>query len=351
MTNHEPTAIDQALARIEAARGVESDAEWAREAHAAFVLAGVRDERAAEALLTVADQVAASGEAPSDLFGTAAEWASDTQESWREAGVEHMDPERTSPRSFVIESLVIACGLGLLFVIRNLIGWDVHDPVSLAEVLAPLALGGAVRGLDLVYKSVRSRYSNVRAVLASIGALVAMTAVIVGLFATATSVDVAENSVLTMLGASFGYGILAWIVGRAWPEKPRRDSTRAPLSDAEWLGALGSALRERGDMSDARVTTIVDEARTHASESGATLSEEFGSPRGYAERFTENRVRRSQRKAWYMTALTALIAIVVIASIFDETLSAWTVVWLGLVGLITILEWRGVAKAKAAAAQ
>jgi len=139
-----------------------------------------------------------------------------------------------------------------------------------------------------------------------------------------------------------GYGLLAWIVAQLWREPPRRAGTHQPLSDDEWLQELGSALRTRGDMTDARIASVLAEAKEHAQDAGTSLPAEFGSARAYAQRFDEDRAVRARRTAWLTTAGAVGVLSYNVITVLDGTPSFWGGVWLLVSAIIAALSWRTV---------
>src|SRR5699024_10522024 len=302
------TDVAAAIDRVGAARGAPEDTDWARRVAAALLIADVLEARVVEALEEAAAQVSDAGEPAQTLLGDPDEWAAEHRSRWREEGTEQTAAPTAVRRDLVIETLIIANLYSGLFFVYELITWSWTDPFTLAGLAAPLALAVTSRAGEATFTPARARPSHTGGVVAAVlgravrGAAASAASVgdsgTGGSFGAAHGILRGPRAPLGALGAMVGYGRLASIVAQLWREQPRRAGTQAPFSDDEWLAALGSALRTRGDMTDARIATVLAEAKEHAQDAGRSLPAEFSPPRAYAQRFEEDRAVRARRTAW-----------------------------------------------------
>lgn len=332
-----PAAID----RVDAA-GAGGDDGWASRVALTMLLDDVAERRVVEALDEVAAQVEASGESARELFGDPDAWVAERRSRWRETGVEHTASGRSSVKDLIGETLFIAAMYSALFVVYLLITWSWGETLSLSLLLAPVVLAVVSRAMVGAFTTVRAAASHVLGVVAAVLTLAAGTAMTVGMFAAANGVLIGVPAVLGILGVGVGCAVLGTAVVVFRPERPARPDSSAPEDEDAWARALGAALRERGDISDARVTEIVAETRAHARDAGTTPAEEFGAPRAYAARFPGSRRVAGRRKAWLSTSLVGLVLVYLIASAIDGTMSLWGIAWLVAAMALAAYEWRSV---------
>lgn len=342
--DHVPEAID----RVASARDEEADRDWAQQAAARMLFDDVDETRIVEALDDVAEQVEASQESPEDLFGDPVDWAQQRQSAWRDEGVELTTPTPLTLRRFCIETLITASVYSGMFLLMQVFTWSWSDPLTLSWLLAPLALALTSRAIEAAFTAVRAARTHALGVVAAVLTGIPGVALTVGVFAVGNGIGLPGTATLGVLGATVGYGVLAWALASLWPERAAAPTATAPQDDDAWLRSLGRALRSRGDITDARAEEIMEEASAHAHEAGTSLTDEFGSPRAYAERFTADRRVSGRRRAWFWTVLASFGVVFLGIVALDGTLSVWNIAWLLLVVLIAVLEWRRVRRVSSA---
>src|SRR5690625_149374 len=336
------TDVAAAIDRVGAARGAPEDTDWARRVAAALLIADVLEARVVEVLEEAAAQVSDAGEPAQTLLGDPDEWVAEHRSRWREEGTVQTAAPTAVRRDLVIETFIIASLYSGLFFVYELITWSWRDPFTLAGLAAPLALAVTSRAVEATFTAARARRSHTGGVIAGVLVGAVGVGVTAGTFAVGNGVVLGSRAPLVALGAMVGYGLLAWIVAQLWREQPRRAGTHEPLSDDEWLATLGSALRSRGDMTDARIATVLTEAKEHAQDAGTSLPAEFGPPRAYAQRFDEDRAVRARRTAWLTTAGAVGVLSYNVITVLDGTPSIWDGVWLLVSAIIAALSWRTV---------
>lgn len=338
----DPCAPDAADAP-EAPRDADGDG-WAQRAAFVMLLDDVAESRVVEALDEVAAQVRASGEGPGELFGDPDAWVEERRARWREEGRDHVVRPRPGLLDLLGESLLVAAILSGLLLVHMLITWSWSEPLTLGILLFPLAVGLITRAVRFVFAEVRSARSQSLGVLAAVGTAAVGVAVTFGVIVLTRDMVLGGPAALWLLGLAVlcvGLGIALAVIA---PERPGRP-TAAPQDEEEWFDALARALREREDMTDARVQEIVAESRGHAREAGVMPQEEFGAPRAYAERFAGNPRLTDRRKAWFSSVLAMLVLVYVVASAADGSLTVWGIVWLLCAGLFAAGAWRGALRA------
>lgn len=339
--------VDAACASGAGDRGAEHEADgdgWVHRAAFRMLLDDVAESRVVEALDEVAAQVTASGERPRELFGDPDAWVAERRARWREAGAEHVVRPRPHPLDLLGESLLIAAIISGMLLLYKLITLSWSDPFSLGILLFPVLIGFISRAVQLVHTEVRSARSQRLGMLAAAVTTAVGVAAAIGIIVPTRDIELGGPPALWLFGLAVvcaGLGVVLAVVA---PERPGRPLA-APLDEEQWFDALASALREREDMTDARVGEIVAESRAHAREAGASPQEEFGAPRVYAERFSGNPRLVDRRKAWVSTVLALLALVYVVASAADGTLNVWGVLWLLLGTSLAVLAWRDARRA------
>lgn len=328
-------------------RGAAGDADgdgWAQRVAFRMLLDDVAESRVVEALDEVAAQVTASGELPRELFGDPDTWVAERRARWRESGAEHVVRPRPHALDLLGESLLAASILSGLILLYKLITWSWSDPFSLGILLFPVAVGLISRTVQLVYTEVRSARSQRLGMLAAVGTAAVGVAATIGIVVLTRDIELGGPAALWLLGLAVVCAGLGMVLAVVAPERPARPAA-APQDEEQWFDALARALREREDMTDARVKEIVAESRAHAREAGAAPQEEFGAPGAYAARFSGTPRLADRRKAWFSTVLALLVLVYVIASAADGTASVWGFAWLLLAAGLAVLAWRGVRRA------
>lgn len=336
--------IPAAIQRIEEARNQPTDGTWAWHAVGSMVMEDVVEQRIVEALNETADQLAASQETPEALFGSPRAWDRDQRARWREEGVDITAASRTTARDLVVETFVISSFFAGLFFLYMVISGSWGDRFTLSLALAPLLLAAACRATEAIFTTQRRARSQRWGVLATVATIGVSTAAIVGIFSITNAVDLDINVLLGLLGVTVISVFFAWATVKIWPGPQQHAPSPTPSSEQEWLDALGTALRARGDITDAQVRTIVTEAQSHARESELPLSEEFGQPARYADQFQPAPHVRHRRIAWMYTCVAALIGIYNIIALVEENASWWGAAWFAVAAVSAALEWRRVSR-------
>lgn len=334
--------IPAAIQRIEEARNQPADGTWAWHAVGSMVMEDVVEQRIVEALNETADQLAESQESPESLFGSPRAWDREQRARWREEGLAITAASRTTARDLVVETFVISGLFAGLFFLYMVISASWGDRFTLSLALAPLLLAAACRATEAVFSRVRRARSQRWGVLAAVATIGVSTAAIVGIFSLTSPVDLSINVLLGLLCVAVISVFLAWATAKVWPEPQQHASRATPSTEHEWLDALGTALRARGDITDARVHSIVTEAQAHARESELPLSEEFGQPADYADRFQPAPHVRHRRMAWMYTCVAVLIAIYNIIALIEGAATWWGGAWFAVAAVSAALEWRRV---------
>lgn len=317
---------------------------WAHRVAFTMLLDDVAETRAVEALDEVASQVEASGEGPRELFGDPDHWVAERRARWREAGKEHVVRPRPSPLDLLGESLFAVAIISGLFLVYLLVTWSWGEPVSLGMLLFPVVIGLLGRVVQLVYTEARVSRSQSLGVLAAVGTTAVGVAATFGVIVLTRDTTLGGPGALWLLGLAVVCAGLGLVLAMLVRERPARPAS-APQDPEEWFDALARALREREDVSDARVKEIVAESREHAHQAGTLPQDEFGSPGAYAARFPGSRRLTARRKAWFATALAGLVLVYDIASLADGTPSIWGLLWLVLMVVLAVVEWRAVRRA------
>ena len=217
-----------------------------------------------------------------------------------------------------------------------------------------MALAIVSRSVHGAFTAVRARRSHALGVLAAALTLTLGVALTVGMFALTDGITAGSSAMLGMLGMTVGSAILGAALALLAPDRPARTARparRAPSADTapqdehEWSDALGTALRERGDMTDGQVREMVAEAQAHARDAGTSPEVEFGPPRAYADRFRGSSAVSGRRSAWFSTVLVVLVLVYNLATVLDGEPSVWGIVWLLLVMGFSAAQWRAVRRA------
>lgn len=127
------------------------------------------------------------------------------------------------------------------------------------------------------------------AAVAGVGVL--LTAVVMTLLRVGGPVGTA--SVWWMLAVAAVTALLAMLL-RPTPVSPVPGA--GPLDDDAWSARAAALLRLR-DLPESRVRDLVAEARSHAHEAGAPMSDALGSPERYAAGFAPDTASRERRRA------------------------------------------------------
>ncbi|UEJ84269.1 hypothetical protein Bra3105_08170 [Brachybacterium halotolerans subsp. kimchii] len=337
-----------------AARGVETDADWAELALVRLVFGDVRIDVVEQVLTEAAGTVREAQESPAELFGAPSEWADQQAEQLREAGLDVFeDPLIMGWREGVLTTLGLASGLSALFFLSQLLDLLVGSESGPTDVTAgfalmPLLLSAMLVVVIAVYKRAvaRFRFPIVVALCAAVVVLGAggVASIIVPLAREGADARLAWGWSILLVPL---YAALCWVVAKLWraPAQgpgdregrgdakgredvealtPQQILDSAHLDDEDWVRRARAALRRRDDFTDPRIDAVLTEAQAHAAESGAPLVEEFGSPEGYAQKLPKD-PRTIPRR---MTLFYAVLALLWLAlALADAAGAGWHVGW------------------------
>lgn len=349
----------------------EQDLEWSRQAYFRLLLSRVKSSPAQGEVRRAAEAAREAGRSLEQFQGESAVWAESTARQWLSEHPERFvrplsDTENTwSLRSALWGIPAVAAGMSFLFALFTVIpGWG-PEQMSLGWILVPGAIAVPVILLHAVYSATLGRRGNLRAVVAAVVVLV-VSSVLVALLAIST------REVLLPQGVPWSWiavaawtlvAVIAWQAARFLPGRGAGDDpgltarvhpASAPVEDGAWTDLFRSALFQRGVRGDRDVDRAVQEALTHARQSGRLAVEEFGSPWEYARALSEDPVVRPRRLTLFYAALTVLWAGLSAGSLLDAESSPdfWDLLLRGGVALIFLfttvasgLEWRRAARA------
>lgn len=315
MTNQNaPGTLDEVASLYFHARGAAADEDWARSAAVRLVLDDVREPLIRESLFDLVPVLEEAREPAEVLFGNATDWAREQQAAWRSEGIPTPAPAGPqSLREFLYTALVGAAIAAPVFAMLQIFadGWTLDFTPGL--VAFPLVLSlGIVGFLALWNWLVRRRARGAAIAIAGV-ALLGYSAAVAGALSVTEDDLLGRASGFWMLVVAAAYGLVAVLLRWIWPvpEPAEPESSDGPImDDLTWKRTLAAHLRERGDITESRVATIIGDAERHSLESGRPVQEEFGSPASYAARFVPDEAVRTRRSAWGWTAL-ALAPVVV----------------------------------------
>lgn len=310
MTPQSTSAQQNALQAMEAARNQESDGVWAGMALMHLARRDVKDAVAESAVRGAARLVAQTGEGPEELFGEATVWAEEQVSEWRSEGREAFSATRFTVRDVVVWSPAVAAVFSLLMVASDVLfgRWTLQWTPAL--ILMPLLLGVLV----LIGNAVATRTRAARGFGWAVGTTVLVMVpliLLLAFFFTGITWTGPEGTFLWGLLQAGAYGLLAWILCRAWPAREATAHTAAAAdtahaadalaparadgdrpdagasegldqSDQEWVVQARRALRARGVLTERRIAQHLAEVQAHAREAGTSLREEYGPAEGYA---------------------------------------------------------------------
>lgn len=238
--------------RFEQLRGEPDDGSWAGTVQLRL-LQGQLDPREVDRLMGQVEQaVVDSGEGPETLYGDPSAWAEEALAEASQQGATFVDND-SSPAELVTVALFLAAG------------WAT---AVMAAAMAPVVMGAGWLALRA----------------GSLG----------------------SHSAWWWLAQAALWAALAALAARVLPDPGGRRVPTAGMDDVQWVAETRTRLRERGDLTERQVTQALDEARSHAQQSGTALAEEFGSPIGYARSLPGSEVTRRRRE----TLLWAIATVV-----------------------------------------
>ncbi|MEL4358084.1 MULTISPECIES: hypothetical protein [unclassified Luteococcus] len=332
-----------AVEEFKAARGQETDATWAARALMRLTMANVEASETDRVLARACEQVRESQEAAEDLFGSADDWAAEQVTELSEQGATFVD-DSTDANTFAVVWLSIAGIIALLFAVSLWFKYDDGAPFNGWLAATPVLMGFGTAAVATVREWLLPKRSALVGWLAAAGVLGGTLGATVLCFVMGKGAP--HRPVGWWLAEGVALFALAWLAARLIPESDRamvRARGAAAVDDEEWVRRARGALRERQDLSEEQVTEHIEEARRHARESGATLSAEFGNPLGYAGTLPGDEVLSTRRTALWWTAMMGLWAYLSI-----DSADWWHIVFLTLVGIVTLRHWRRHLKARGA---
>lgn len=331
------------------ARQEPADADWAEHALVTLVFAGVQIDVAEETLLDTVELVQDSREGPEDLYGPARDWALQQIEVMQSEGLEAFDdPLRMGPRDATVFTLGWASALSAVLVASNLLdllpGREVGD-LTVGLALMPLLLSAAIVALICVYKRASRRFPfPVTAALAVLTlAITSVTAALIIMPLGQTGPRITGWWAALLIP---GYGILCWTTAKLW-RGPQADPVpvtvgtildASSVTDEAWLDRARATLRERGEMSERRISAVLHEAEDHARDHGRTLVAEFSSPEGYARSLPREPHIRPRRMTFLYGTLSLLwLALGASVAATADELQPWRL--LTFVILVLLCAW------------
>lgn len=331
------------------ARGQQADASWGARLAWQLTTAGLEAGEVDRVLESALAQVRDSQEPPEDLFGSADNWAAEQVTRLSEQGATFVD-ERTDANTFAVVSLSLAGVIALLFAVMLWFKYDDGAPIDGWLAATPVLLGAAPVLVSVVWERVVRDHPVWWATLAACASMVPSIGATTYCFLRGQGAAhrspawwVAEAMLL------FGLAVLA---GRFLPESSsvfvRARGVHA-VADDEWLDAAKAALRERGDLGDVQVSEMLEEARTHAAQTGSPLVQEFGNPVGYARQLPGDQAVRHFRKA-LLNSFLVLCWVVITWGEWTSSLwgSAWRAAALALFVWESARNWVGWYRVRAA---
>ncbi|MGP9681389.1 MULTISPECIES: hypothetical protein [unclassified Brachybacterium] len=356
LTNEDGSERERLRAAYLAARQEPADADWAEHALVTMVFAGVQIDVAEESLLDAVVLVRDSGEGPEDLYGPARDWAHHQVEAMQSEGLDAFDdPLLMGPRDAAVFTLGGAAVLSAVLMASNLLdllpGREVGD-LTAGLALMPLLLSAAIITLICVYKRASRCFPfPVTAVLSALTLAICSTIVALIIMPLGQTGPRANGWWAALLIP--GYGILCWITAKLWrgpstvpaPVTVPTILDAGEIADTEWLNRARAALRERGEMSDRRISTVLHEAEDHARDEGRTLVAEFASPEGYARSLPRDPTVKSRRMTLVYGTLTLLwLALGASVAATADELQPWRL--LTFVILVLLCAWEAARHAR-----
>jgi hypothetical protein len=310
---------------FKAARGEDLDKMWAFAVGWRLCMKEVEIDLVREGLEEVLAMVRETQEGPEDLFGTPDEYAPELYERWRSEG--RLPPSHTvmpPARSIPASSLRAGGWIALLMFVLTL--FDAAGP-TIGILLVPVALGfGSVGGIALwEWASRRWPTPLAAAFMATVviafafGFAALLTTIETSLGRATPWLLLLEAAVLTFVGRA----ALGLVTAKAYV------AARDGLDDEQWVERFSGIMRGPGWTRESRVRELVAEARSHATESGRTLAEEFGPPEHYASQLGADAERRIRLRIAFVSLLTLLVAV--------QLIDGWS--WT-TIAMLVLLAWK-----------
>ena len=344
----------------------ERDLEWSRESYFRLLLSQVQSSPAQGEVRRAAEAARESGQSLEQLHGEPGVWVEATVHRWlREKPERFIRPRGDTENAWNLRSALwgipaVAAGVSFLFALFTVIpGWG-PDQMSLGWILVPGAIAVPIILLHAVYSSTLGRRGNLRAVAAAVVVLL-VSSVLVALLAISTREMPLPAGVpwsWIAVAAWTLMAVIAWQLAKRIPGSGAGDDpgltvrvhpASAPVEDGAWTDLFRSALFHRGVRGDRDVDRTVQEALTHAQESGHLAVEEFGSPWEYARALSEDPAVHPRRRTLFYAALTVLWTGLSAGQLLDAESSPdlWDLLLRGGVALCFLvttvasgLEWR-----------
>lgn len=335
------TPLEATIDDFETARGVEADSLWAHAVSLSLVMREVDEAQVRGALTDALALVKETGESPEELFGEPREHADALYETWRSKGLLQLDPAILRWREVPASGLGWAAFFAVLFPLVLLVGRETTTRWTIGTVLLPVALGLGVVGAATAWAS----WSRRGAVVGAVGT----GALVLGLATGVALVMYGSQDRPFATAGTWWFLVLAAVwallstLWRRWLDAHPAPTT-PPVADAdEWARRLAGILRAKLLLPEERVSAIVAEARAHATESGRSLQEEFGTPEQYAARFRPDVARRGRMVALLYAVLAGFYVVMLLDGF------SWT--YLGLVLVLGALAVRELRRSRLAGAR
>lgn len=336
-----------AVERFERLRGEPGDGTWAGVVQLLLLQAQL-DPREVDRLLDEVEQaVVTSGEGPENLYGDPSDWAEEALAEASQKGATFVDDDSTPAELVTVALFMAAVGCVVAFLVaaakalQGKGGWMVDWPVALALLpagMAVLAVGAITLRERLVHHMAMGWATAVTAA--------ALTPVVMGAgWFALRSGTLGHHPAWWWLAQAALWSALAALAARMLPDPGGRRVRTAGMDDDKWVSEARTRLRERGDLTGRQVTQALDEARSHAQQSGTALAEEFGSPIGYARSLPGSELTRRRREAVLWTVTTVIYAWLAVDSAdggFWRWASPTLALFAGVLALRAALRWRRV---------
>lgn len=308
--------------------------DWRERALGRLVLAEDATIETAEAAINDAESLAtAEGQTLWEMFADPREWAQEQIASWRNENYWYLDDQVGYPWQYgLLLGPVLSVGLGALAGVVALLAGSLATQIPLKVAFSGQVLGLGISMAGWVY----SYYSPRRALSQTwlrLGLVILAVAVLGATLATST-----WSPLLTELHVAFviaGYLILAAICG-ALLFRFGDGADQAPTrytQDEDWLTQSRQLLHTHSNLSHHEITDLLDEAQSHAEQSGQTLVAEFGAPARYAAQYKTKSALGYRRDENYTQGFLMLALAVVFGTTSGGT-------WWSILG-VTILAGFG----------
>lgn len=335
------TPLGATIDDFETARGVEADNLWAHSVAWSLMMRDVDTTQVRAALVDARALVEETGESPEELFGGPREHADALFERWRSEGDLRLDPVTPRWRDLPASGLAMASCVAVLLPLVMLFDKETTTSWTVGMVLLPLVIGLGIAVAITGWASLSRR----GAVVGALGT----GAMVLGLATVAALAMYLSQEHPFATAGTWWYLVLAAVCAllstlwRRWLDAHPAPTTPPVADEDEWARRLAGILRARLLLPEERVSAIVTEARAHATESGRSLQEEFGTPERYAARFRPDVARRGRMIALLYAVLAGFYVVMLLDGF------SWT--YLGLVLVLGAMAVGELRRARTGAAR